>query len=117
MKSSDLTSKMLLRIEQHHKENPIRLEALRLEFGLKDVRQVKSIIARLIDLGAKIGSCKSGELTGVFIGRDAFEMIETADRLRQEGRKLFIRANKLMDFKSTAPTVWEQQLEENSTCV
>jgi len=112
MNELDLHLRVLGVIQQHDLKDPITIPQLTEMFGLPpDHRRTKSIIKKLVDNGHKIGSSKV-EPMGLFLARNPEEMFETAERLRQEARKIFAKANKLMDFGSHEPTVWEQPTQE-----
>ena len=116
MNELDLHLRVLEKISQHTQAHTITAAALAEMFGLRtrdgrpDERKIKTITQRLVETGHKIGSSKV-EPKGFFLARTPEEIYDTAERLRQEGRKYFAKANKLADFGSQEPTIWEQPSE------
>lgn len=104
-----LSLRILKRIEQHTKPNPIKIKALEAEFNITN-RDVKSHIAELIDAGYKIGSSKRKPM-GVFMATHPTEVLETVKRMKDEGIKYLVRARKLLTWNEQQPTVFEQMPE------
>lgn len=108
-RDTQLSLRILKRIEQHTKPHPIKIKALEAEFGVTN-RDVKSRIADLIDAGYKIGSSKR-EPMGVFMATHPTEVLETVKRMKDEGLKYLVRARKLLTWDEQQPTVFEQMPE------
>jgi hypothetical protein len=108
--NQSLTLALLARIENYTKQNPIKIKALMLEFGI-DKRAVESHIRLMRLSGHKIG-CSRKEPKGIFKAKYPSEMIETIENIRQEGRERFHFANILADWGSATPTIFEQIEEE-----
>lgn len=109
MNDTQLALRILSAIQRHGIEHPIPGHQLAEMFDI-DLRRVQSIVEELVDSGQKIGSSMKRPC-GYFLAKHPDELTETAEILRTRGRKYFARANKLLDFGSNQPTVFEQQEE------
>lgn len=104
-----LTLSVLARVQQHNASDPITGHALAELFGI-NIRQVQTIVEELRDAGHKVGS-SMGKPLGYFLAKTPEELIGTAEHYRSRAREFCIRANRLMDFGSLEPTVFEQPVE------
>ena len=103
----ELLLRVLNEIQAHTIDNPIRIKSLALEFDI-DERKVKGCIRQLIDAGYKIGSNKSTKAPmGVFLATQPSKILETAERLRQEGLVMLRRASLLSHSWGDQPTLAE----------
>lgn len=91
-----LPLRILARIQQHTRENPITYKALAEEFQT-DWRSIAEIVLELVDAGHKIGTSKTKPL-GCFLAKDPADLADTIERLRKEARKMFARSNRLADW-------------------
>jgi hypothetical protein len=107
----DLALRILVRIQQHTIDNPIRIKTLAAEFAI-DERRVKACVLRLIDTGHKIGSIKNHKKPmGVFIATRPSEIKETARRIHDEGIALLVRASRLLHDWGSQPSLAEGIIE------
>lgn len=104
-----LTLRILQKIQQHTPEDPIPGRALAEEFGINR-RDVQRHIEELRDAGYKIGS-SMGEDPGYFIAKHPHELLPTANHYRHRAKVFCQKANRLMDFGSDAPEIFEQPIE------
>jgi hypothetical protein len=110
-RSSDtrLTLRILARIQIHRIEYPITGRALAEEFGI-DIRKVQLVVEELRKGGHKIGS-QMANPAGYFLARNPEELYETAEHYRSRAKEFCLQANRLMDFGSAQPTIFEQTVE------
>lgn len=108
---TQLALRVLARIQMHRKEDPIAGHALAEEFGI-NLRKVQWVIEELRDADYKIGSSMDASNPGYFLARNAEELSETAEHYRSRARAFLGRANRLMDFGSLQPTLYEQPITE-----
>jgi hypothetical protein len=108
---TQLTLRLLARIQLHRIEDPIAGRVLAEEFGI-DIRRVQMVVEELRDARYKIGSSMDGSKPGYFLARNADELYETAEHYRSRARAFLGRANRLMDFGSMQPTLYEQPVTE-----
>ena len=101
-----LVLRVLARIQTHTIAGPISGDALADEFGIS-WRKVASIVEQLRDNGHKIGS-SNGSPSGYFIARTPEELHPTISRMRDQAKKILARTNRMADFQSSEPTVFEQ---------
>lgn len=113
-KDTQLTLRVLARIQLHRVEDPIAGHALAEEFRI-NLRRVQTVVEELRDAGYKIGSSMDGSNPGYFLARNAEELFETAEHYRSRARRFLGTANRLMDFGSLQPTIFEQTVTEANT--
>ena len=101
-----LALRVLARIQTHTIAGPIAGDALAAEFGIS-WRKVASIVEQLRDNGHKIGS-SNGNPSGYFVARTPEELHPTITRMRDQAKKILARTNRMADFHSSEPTVFEQ---------
>jgi len=65
----------------------------------------------LRDAGHKIGSLKGGKAMGYFLARSPLEIHSTIEHMRSQGKKIIVRSNKLANWGSSQPSVFEQIAE------
>ena len=104
-----LSLRVLNRLQQHTKDNPIQGAALAAELCIS-WREVASCVEELRDCGFKIGSSNCQPM-GYCIAKDSYEMLETVDRLRIQAKRILARTNRMMDFGSQQPTVFEGAID------
>ncbi len=104
-----LPLRVLRRVEQHTKNDPILGAALAEELGVS-WRTVAACVEELRDAGFKVGSSNQSPM-GYFMARDSYQMLETVDRLRSQAKKILARTNRMMDFQSQQPTVFEGAID------
>lgn len=102
-----LTLRVLARIQQHGPECPITYDALAAEFQIS-WRKVATIVEQLRDAGHKVGSSNS-EPHGCFLARTPEELNPTITRMKDQAKKILARTNRMADWGSMAPSIWEQQ--------
>lgn len=96
-------------LSRHTIDDPITGEALGMMFGITK-RKVADIIREARLQGHKIGSSKVKPY-GYFLAREPSELAEVVGHMRNEALNILVAVNRLTDWDSTQPTVWEQQEE------
>jgi biotin operon repressor len=102
-----LALRVLARIQQHDSRSPIMYDSLAAEFQIS-WRKVASIVEELRDAGHKIGSSNS-EPHGCFLARTPEELSPTITRMKDQAKKILARTNRMADWNSMNPTIFEQQ--------
>lgn len=118
-KDTQLTLRVLARIQLHDSKNPITAKQLCDIFGLNDIRQVTQLIETFRDAGHKIASSKGGfnqylgrmVPSGYFLAKTPEEMRDTFDMYQSTIRQLSSRAKKLMAFAGQ-DTLWQQDTQD-----
>jgi len=103
--------RILKRIQQHTQSNPITGASIAAEFGTS-WRNVASVVEDLRDSGHKIGSSKGGKDKGMgyFLAHDPSEIHSTCLHMESQAKKILSRANKLRNWGSAQPTIFESSL-------
>ena len=108
-RDTQLALRILARIQQHGIDDPITGHALAFMFGI-NIRQVQHIVEELRDAGHKVGSSMAAPM-GYFIAKRPEELLDTVEHYRSRAKEFCIRANRLLDFGSLAPTIFEQPVD------
>ena len=108
-KNTDLTLRVLARIQQYSQDGPITGAALAAEFGIS-WRKVADIVEDLRDNGHKVGSSMTAPM-GYFIAHHPVELVSTLEHLESRAKKILGRRNRLANWGGAQPTIFEQQIE------
>lgn len=109
MNDTQLHLRVLRVIQGHQKADPITGHVLAEMFGTS-VRQVQTVVEELRAAGYKVGSSMVHPF-GYFIAVAPEELAETVEQYRIRARHFAITANRLSNWGSEQPSLYEQQEE------